>query len=113
MHRELPQFRKVKYQYAASLINAVLTGPQGASLSQLIEYDDHHFSVIFRQSYFQLGAGATSPSKSQWNTLKKKLKRRNRLIFVFREYGKCDCEKERRRIPLQDCFYLDFGFLFD
>ena len=113
MHRELPRFRKVKHQYAASLINAVLTGAQGASLSRLIEYNDHHFRVIFRQRYFQLSAGAASPSKSQWNTLKKKLKRRNRLIFVFREYGSCDCENAPGGITGKECFYLDFGFMFN
>ena len=110
MRDELPLFRKVKRSYASSLIHGVLSSPRGAALQQLIEYDDHHFRAVFAAEYFQLREGQPEPSKSQWNTLKKKIKRRNRSIFVFREQGKTDCGDGQSAEP---CLYLDFGFLLD
>ncbi len=113
MNNELPHFRKVKRSYAASIIHSALSGPAGSALLELIEYEDHHFRAIFSLKYFQLHDGAHLPSKSQWNTLKKKLKRRNRTIFVFREYGQIDCGKPGDSRTGQSCLYLDFGFLWD
>ena len=111
MNKAPPEFRKVNRQYAWSFINGALTGPQGVSLVRLIERRDHHFRAVFKRSYFQLNEGAAAPSKSQWNTLKKRLKRRNRLVFIFREYGACDCDGGARDRSEGACFYLDFGFL--
>ncbi len=109
MRAELPPFRKVNRGYASRIIHSVLTGARGPALLRLIEYDDHHFRAIFAASYFQLAADRSAPSKSQWNTLKKKLKRRNRSIFVFRRYGEIDCSQVK--LKGQVCLYLDFGFL--
>jgi len=107
MPSELPTFRKVKRSYATTLIHSVLTGAEGPALIRLIEYADHHYRAIFADSYFQVAPGKTRPSKSQWNSLKKKLKRRNRHVFVFRKYGAIDCDAAGQA----GCLYLDFGFL--
>ena len=112
MHSELPDFRKVKRSYAAALINSVLSGAGGPSLVRLIEFEDHHFRAVFKPSYFQLAEGADSPSKSQWNTLKKKLKRRNRSVFIYRQYGQTACPDSKSGKAGQACLYLDFGFLY-
>ena len=92
MTSDLPVFRKVKHSYSAEPRQlAVLSSPRGAALLRLIEFEDNHFRAIFDQSYFQLQDGKTAPSKSQWSTLKKKFKRRNRSIFVFRAHGELPC----------------------
>lgn len=113
MRDTLPAFRKVKRSYAASFIHNVLSSGRGAALQQLIAYDDNHFRAVFRSTYFVLNAGQRVPSKSQWNTLKKKIKRRNRSAFVFREYGETDCGGQGANEAGETCFYLDFGFLLD
>ena len=111
MRNTLPRFRKVKRRFAASIVHDALSSPAGSALLQLIEYDDHHFRAVFDLKYFQLAAGDTSPSKSQWNTLKKKLKRRERSIFIYREYGSIDCRERAKAMAGETCLYLDFGFL--
>ena len=110
MHDELPAFRKVKRSYAASFIHGVLSGPRGSALRQLIEYDDNHYRAIFAADYFQMTDGRSEPSKSQWSTLKKKIKRRNRSAFIFRQHGGANCQTGD---PVERCLYLDFGFLLD
>ena len=112
MKNELPPFRRVKRAYAASLIHSVLAGPGGPALLKLQEFDDGHFRAVFSISYFQLAPAKARPSKSQWNTLKKRLKRRDRTIFVFRKYGEIDCRAKQARRN-DTCLYLDFGFLPD
>lgn len=111
MRHELPEFQKVRRHFVADFINDALSGPRGACLIKLIEYDDHHFRAVFRRNYFELIGSADMPSKSQWNTLKKKLKRRNRRVFVFRDYGSVECSQYASVGPDQVCLYLDFGFL--
>lgn len=112
MSKALPEFRKVKRSYAAALVHGALSGPSGSALLQLIEFDDHHFRAIFDIKQFQLADGAQLPSKSQWNSLKKRLKRRDRSIFVFRQYGPIDCDSQGKKLAASTCLYLDFGFLF-
>ena len=107
MESELPEFRHVKRGYAARLIHSVLTNERGPALLELVAYDDHHFRVIFSSSYFQLAEGNEAPSKSQWNTLKKKLKRRDRTIFVFRAHGELD----NTDAGIGSRYFLDFGFM--
>jgi hypothetical protein len=107
MQSELPEFRHVKRAYAARLIHSVLTHERGSALLELVAYDDHHFRVIFASSYFQLAEGNEAPSKSQWNTLKKKLKRRDRTIFVFRAHGLLDNTDAGN----EGKYFLDFGFM--
>ena len=111
MSKDLPPFRKVKRSYAASLVQQALSGPRGLALLQIVEFEDHHFRAVFDLNHFQLAPGKTLPSKSQWNTLKKRLKRRDHSIFIFREYGQIDCDAHGKRLRAQTCLYIDFGFL--
>lgn len=108
---ELPAFRKVKRSYAATLVHGALRSPNGSSLLQLIEFEDHHFRAIFDLKQFQLADGKRLPSKSQWNSLKKRLKRRDRSIFIFRQYGPIECNAHGKALAAHTCLYLDFGFL--
>lgn len=113
MHNALPSFRRVKRRYAASIIHGVLAGPQGSALLKLHEFEDGHFRAIFSPRYFQLPSERAQPSKSQWNTLKKRLKRRDRSIFIFRDYGEIDCRRAgvSERADAESCLFVDFGFL--
>lgn len=107
MNSELPDFRPVKRSYAARLFHGALSNERGSALLELLAYDDRHFRVVFAASYFQIQPGQAGPSKSQWNTLKKKLKRRDRTIFVFREHGAVDTSATDSTVR----YYLDFGFM--
>ena len=107
---ELPEFKKMKMPFVTKFINGALVGASGASFVSLEEFDDNHFRVIFKTSYFQLAEGNEEPSKSQWNTLKKKIKRRDRSVFIFREYGQIECVQSSSKSDR--CFYLDFGFMY-
>jgi len=107
MKSDLPEFRRVKRAYAARLIHSALTNERGSALLELIEYDDGRFRVVFAASYFQVQAGKKGPSKSQWSTLKKKLKRRDRTIFVFRDHGAVNTSASDSAVH----YYLDFGFM--
>ncbi len=113
MSTDLPVFRRVKHSYAAGIANNVLSSPRGAALLRLIEFEDNHYRAIFDQSYFQLQEGKAAPSKSQWSTLKKKFKRRNRSIFVFRAHGELPCKQVSRATKGRTCLFLDFGFMLD
>lgn len=108
MSQELPQFAKRPYdkvhQYAA---RAFKGGGPGTSLIALKTFDDGHYRAIFSADYFTLHEGATEPTKSQWNTLKKHLKRIDHRVFIFREYGETDCPPHS---PHEKCYYIDFGF---
>ncbi len=87
-------------------MTSVLTNPAVGEDTQLIsldEYPDGHYRAWFLPTYFVLADGVTEPSKSQWNTLKKKLKRHDARAFVFKAYG----EEVRDD---QMLYYLDFGF---
>lgn len=107
MQSELPTFRRVKRAYAARLVHSALTNERGSALLELIEYDDRHFRVVFAASYFQPATSQDGPSKSQWNTLKKKLKRRDRTVFVFRDHGKLEAAAAGTTVK----YFLDFGFM--
>ena len=111
MPSDLPEFLNVSQSHAASLVHGALTGARGPCMVKLRRYDDNHFRAIFRLRYFDLRDGATSPSKSQWNTLKKRLKRRDRRIFVFRRYGQLSADAAAQLSAGEPCCYIDFGFL--
>lgn len=99
MSKSLPLFQKCEHETAKLFISGILSKSkdEDTHLVRLIAYSDGHFRAIFDASYF----GDESPSKSQWNTLKKKLKRHNRQVFVYREYGYVG----------KGLCYLDFGFM--
>ncbi len=94
--KDLPRFTPYRRDYVESLIKRVLSKGEEDFFYSLTEYDDGHYRAEFETAYF----GDTPPSKSQWNTLKKRLKRHNEKIFVFKEQGETPEGK----------LYLDFGF---
>lgn len=102
---ELPAFTHRSFDAAHKFIARALTHPGGKThLRQLIAFEDGHFRALFDPAYFILTEGQTVPSKSQWNTLKKHLKRLDRDVFIFKEHG----TTQHENAPV---YYLDFGFL--
>src|SRR4051794_40145354 len=104
--RDLPPFKRRKRDDVLAYISEILIKESRSEVSQLIdliEYNDGHFRVVFNPAYFGLNEGQTEPTKSQWNSLKKKLKRRDSTVFVFKEHGKVGTKEKQ--------YYLDFGFL--
>ena len=69
------------------------------------ELEDHLYRAVFALDYFQRDEPSTetAPSKSQWNTLKKRMKRINHGVFTSREHG----------ILEEQIGYVVFGFLRD
>jgi hypothetical protein len=106
MTSELPRFAKRRPDIVENWMRMALTNPRTANTSALralIPHEDGHFRAIFSPAYFALAEGATEPTKSQWNTLKKHLKRIEPRLFIFKEHGAVEYEGEL-------CLYLDFGF---
>jgi hypothetical protein len=103
MDYELPEFdvREAKRR-ALPFVNTIFT----SSLNRLEIADDGRCRVIFKKSFFSLQEGETAPTKSQWSTLKKKLKRHNPGVFIFKETGEIPCVD----IGEETCYYIDFGF---
>lgn len=115
---ELPEFRSVPRNQVMSYLNGIFNVPgmSGSALLKLIEYDDHHFRAIFKSTFFALQPGAEAPTKSQWGTLKKKMKRHDRQVFVFKQTGEVNCNTvDRLRPENRDyrCYYVDFGYFLD
>lgn len=103
MDYDLPEFSvKDAKQRALPFVKSVFA----EALTTLNIEDDGRCRAIFKKSYFVLQGDNTEPSKSQWSTLKKKLKRHNRGVFVFKETGEIDCQEGLD----SECFYIDFGF---
>ena len=103
MDYDLPEFSfKDAKQRGLPFVKSVFT----ESFVKLTVEDDGRCRAIFKQSYFVLQGDNTEPSKSQWSTLKKKLKRHNRGVFVFKDTGETSCADESD----DPCLYIDFGF---
>lgn len=104
--KDLPPFIHRFHATVDEYANRVFThvGQEESALVELIQYEDEHFRAIFRLNFFVLAEGATEPSKSQWNTLKKRMKRMNKTVFTFKEHGQLEHQG-------QVCGYVDFGFL--
>lgn len=111
MPERLPEFQKHPRDATINFAKEIFStggAPRGSHFVRLVEYADGHYRAIFRPSYFVLPEGQEQPSKSQWNSLKKKIKRHNPRVFIFKEHGEISCgegtsQKER-------CYYVDFGF---
>lgn len=107
---DLPHFRKSSPEYAQKVAEEMLTNPfqtpPKTHLIRLIAYEDNHFRAVFNPAYFILPEGETAPSKSQWNTFKKRIKRHHPAIFIFKDHGETTHEGQR-------VFYIDFGFFAD
>lgn len=112
MSKDLPKFKPRRYEAVQSFASEILTPPHEtparSCLRRLIEYPDGHYRAVFDPGFFNLEAGQSAPSKSQWNTLKKKMKRHDPLVFIFKDHGETDCETGSAAD--NRCFYLDFGF---
>jgi len=102
---DLPEFESWPTQRVQTLATDVFMG----KLVRLESFDDGHYRAVFQRDYFHLEAGKdTEPSKSQWNSLKKRFKRRQRSVFIFRTYGRCEDEDGKKA----EHYYMDFGFLY-
>ena len=105
--KDLPAFRARSRENVIVYITRMLTNEHHAEESQyhdLIAYPDGHYRVLFNPQFFVIAEGQDQPSKSQWNSLKKKMKRHDDQVFVFKDYGEIQDNGERY-------YYLDFGFL--
>lgn len=103
--KALPEFKPHHRTSVLKYLDQVLTNHESSAshLHNLIEYEDGHYRALFRPDYFVLAEGQTTPTKSQWNSLKKKMRRQNPALFVFKEHGEVEDAGERY------C-YVDFGF---
>jgi hypothetical protein len=104
--RDLPPFKRRRRADVLAYISAIFINEKETEVSQvtdLIEYGDGHYRVLFNPAYFVLNQDQAEPTKSQWNSLKKKMKRRESTVFVFKEYGEVGTKEKQ--------YYLDFGFL--
>ena len=102
--KDLPEFKPRKHDYVVEFGTAVLTHPNDPDTSyfrRLVEYEDGHYGLEFSLAYF---VSTEIPSKSQWNSLKKKLKRHDKQIFVFKEHRVSECS------DASGCGFLEFGF---
>ncbi len=109
--KELPRFKARNREAVLDFIAEVLTNrqrPDQTCLVELVAYRDGHYRAIFDPAYFVLLEGQQQPSKSQWNSLKKKMKRRDRRVFIFKEHGEVPCPRDHGGAGR--CYYLDFGF---
>jgi hypothetical protein len=103
MENDIPEFDlKEAKRRALPFINTIFTD----KLSKLEIADDGRCRAIFKKSFFVLQEGETAPTKSQWSTLKKRLKRHNRGVFIFKDVGETACAEG----TVDSCFYIDFGF---
>lgn len=99
---DLPEFQKK----SRSKIMPLMTTLFGTNFVSLQPFEDHHFRVIFRRNVFSMAEGQTEPSASQWSTLKKRMKRHDHRLFLFRSHGAADCPDASQN----NCYYLEFGF---
>jgi hypothetical protein len=102
--KDLPKFKAQKREDVICFMTQVLTHPNKPEESyfrRLIEYEDGHYGVEFSLDYFR---STEVPTKSQWNSLKKKLKRHDKKAFVFKEHALISCNDPHL------CGVLEFGF---
>lgn len=105
--KSVPRFRRrTRDAVEAYASRALAHEAEATYLRRLIAFDDGHFRAVFDPAYFRLAAGQ-APSKSQWNTLKKRFKRLDPTVFLFKEHGETRCDPDQ---PDMNCYYLDFGF---
>lgn len=110
---ELPEFATRKLHFVMPYMTKVLAAPGGSALLKLIPYDDGHFRAVFKSTYFELQPDTTEPTKSQWSTLKKKMKRHDGRVFIFKTHGETDCAAAAGNTSANrdyKCLYIDFGF---
>lgn len=102
MSNDLPTFRKTPIHQAENYAKRVF----GEAFVAVIPQPGDYFQGVFASSYFVLQAGNTEPSKSQWNTLKKRMKRVNATVFTLKTHGEVSYRGATH-------YYMAFGFLSD
>ena len=108
----LPEFQPRPYDIVYDSMMTAFSRSNDADdtfLVDLLTYDDHHFRAVFQVDYF-LHDDREQPSKSQWSTLKKRIKRMYPFVFVFKDTGYLPCSDNETD---SSCCFLDFGFLDD
>jgi hypothetical protein len=106
--KALPKFRTHRLEYVETFMRDMLTShvsPQ-SHLRRVIAYDDGHYRALFDPAFFTLAEGAAEPTRSQWNSLKKKIKRHDPHVFIFKEHGSVT-GVEGIEGPV---YFLDFGY---
>ncbi|MEO0564189.1 MAG: hypothetical protein AAF125_18940 [Chloroflexota bacterium] len=98
--KALPDFRQVSPDYAETFARDFF----GDALVLVVAQESDYFRALFRVGYFTLHEGATGPTRSQWSTLKKRMRRVHGGVFVLKETGEVDYD------GTSYC-YVDFGFL--
>lgn len=115
MNDELPEFEKRKQHIVMPYITQIFRGGAGGSyLIKLIAHEDGHYRAVFKSTYFEPQPETDAPTKSQWTTLKKKMKRHDKQIFIFKQHGEIDCETVAANVSAARdyrCLYIDFGFM--
>ena len=104
--KDLPAFRERPRDQVMALVHRVLmldSHSDHSYLHELVAHADGHYRVLFDPAYFVLQEGQAEPSKSQWSSLKKKFKRHDPNVFVFKEHGIIMADGKRYS-------YMDFGF---
>lgn len=105
--KELPKFKREGRQAVERLLIQVFTHPNEPEVShfrRLVAYDDGHYAAVFSLGYF---VETDVPTKSQWNSLKKKLKRHDKRVFVFKEQQIVLCEDFDTEAR---CGQVEFGY---
>jgi hypothetical protein len=105
--KDLPRFRHRDYDKARAYAAEMLTNhvEPMTTLLRLTEREDHSFEAVFAARYFVLNEGETEPTKSQWNNLKKRFKRHDSSIFVFKDHGASACPDGN-----PGCYAIQFGY---
>lgn len=98
--KRLPDLLTTHLDYATDYVETVF----GDDLIAVQPRPDNVHRALFEQGYFTIQPGNDKPSRSQWNTLKKRMKRVNRGVFILREYGETPHQGDT-------VCYIDFGFL--
>jgi hypothetical protein len=99
--KPLPGFKTRRPEEVEVYTTQMLTHsdePERSYFQRLETFDDGHYRAIFSLEYFRK---TDEPTKSQWNSLKKKMKRHDKQVFIFKEHGLFTGE---------NAGYIDFGF---
>lgn len=99
--KSLPDFKTRRLEEVETFAAQVITHPdepEHSYLKRLEPFADGHYRAIFNLAYFRSSA---TPTKSQWNNLKKKMKRHDKQIFIFKDCG---------LLAEENAGYIDFGF---
>lgn len=103
---DLPEFKATSQAKAWHFVRSVF----GMNATAIEGFKDHHFRVIFKSTQFHFHEGHNSPTKSQWSSLKKRMKRHDTNVFVFKQTGEASCPEGNSD---NDCYFVDFGFFLD